>query len=232
MSGKNDLNDILDAALDELDDDSDDSCVDTMGQEHISETIVPQVEEQDMLTRPVFGPPRPPSPGEQTTSASVTEEEKAVIEMMRQMKNLFPSEDCGKEGNTHMNLALEKKEELDTKPGRNQDVNSKGGEMNDTVSQLLKELSKTEDFDDSAFQNFGDEMTEEMQTEWEETMKKASGDSISNEDGDAMEDVVGGMMKQLLSKEFMYEPMRDISEKFPKWLAENKEKLSSEEYEK
>jgi hypothetical protein len=30
----------------------------------------------------------------------------------------------------------------------------------------------------------------------------------------------------------MYEPMKDISERFPKWLAENKEKLNSEEYEK
>jgi signal recognition particle GTPase len=104
--------------------------------------------------------------------------------------------------------------------------------MNDTTSQLLRELSKPEAFDESTFQNFGNEMTNEMETDWEETMKKASGNSFTNEDGDAMENVVDGMMKQLLSKDFMYEPMKDISERFPKWLAENKEKLNSEEYEK
>ena len=90
--------------------------------------------------------------------------------------------------------------------------------MNDTMSQLLRELSKTEAFDESTFQNFGNEMTNEMETDWEETMKKASGNSFTNEDGDAMENVVDGM--------------KDISERFPKWLAENKEKLNSEEYEK
>jgi len=234
MSGKNDLNDILDAALDELDDDSDDdSCVDTVEKEHIGASIAPQIEgEQNSSTRPKFGPPRPPSSGDLTKSSSGTEEEKAVVDMMRQMENLFPSEDFGKEGNTHVNLTPEKSDTVHRKSDSNQKGDSKGGEMNDTVSQLLRELSKTEDFDESTFQNFGNEMTNEMETDWEETMKKASGNSFTNEDGDAMENVVDGMMKQLLSKDFMYEPMKDISERFPKWLAENKEKLNSEEYEK
>jgi peroxin-19 len=222
MPGKDDLNDILDAALDELDDDSDDSCVDTTSQEN-SKTQSQTRDQDESAPKPMFGPPRPPN---------ISEEEKAVMDMMRQMENLFPSEDFGKEGNTHVNLTPAKKDKSQDTPNNKQNGDSKGGEMNDTVSQLLKELSKTEDFDESAFQNFGDEMADEMEKEWEETMKKAGGGSSANEDEDAMGNVVDGMMKQFLSKEFMYEPMKDITERFPKWLAENKEKLSPEEYEK
>ena len=65
-----------------------------------------------------------------------------------------------------------------------------------------------------------------------ETMKKAASSTFTSEEEDAMGNVVDGMMKQLLSKEFMYEPMKDISERFPKWLAQNKDKLSSDDYEK
>lgn len=42
--------------------------------------------------------------------------------------------------------------------------------------------------------------------------------------------VIDGMMEQLLSKDLMYEPMKQVTEKFPKWLNENKSILSEEEY--
>ncbi|KAI5654903.1 hypothetical protein M9H77_32090 [Catharanthus roseus] len=45
-----------------------------------------------------------------------------------------------------------------------------------------------------------------------------------------MESVVETMMQQLLSKEILHEPMREIGERYPKWLEDNKGKLSSEEY--
>ena len=45
-------------------------------------------------------------------------------------------------------------------------------------------------------------------------------------------DVVDGVMKQLLDKELMYEPMKEVCTRYPKWLAENKERLSNEEYQK
>jgi hypothetical protein len=143
MSGKNDLNDILDAALDELDDDSDDdSCVDTVEKEHIGASIAPQIEgEQNSSTRPKFGPPRPPSSGDLTKSSSGTEEEKAVVDMMRQMENLFPSEDFGKEGNTHVNLTPEKSDTVHRKSDSNQKGDSKGrGTKMCTASFPLKWL--------------------------------------------------------------------------------------------
>ncbi|ESW27652.1 hypothetical protein PHAVU_003G220600 [Phaseolus vulgaris] len=47
-----------------------------------------------------------------------------------------------------------------------------------------------------------------------------------------MESIVETMMQQLLSKEILHEPMKEISEKYPKWLEEHKSSLSKEEYER
>ncbi|KAG6431817.1 hypothetical protein SASPL_109902 [Salvia splendens] len=45
-----------------------------------------------------------------------------------------------------------------------------------------------------------------------------------------MESIVETMMQQLLSKEILYEPMKEIGERYPTWLEENKAKLTDEEY--
>lgn len=39
-----------------------------------------------------------------------------------------------------------------------------------------------------------------------------------------------GMMQSLLSKELLYTPMKDIAEKFPDWLADNRNKVSEDEF--
>ncbi|KAK7246022.1 hypothetical protein RIF29_40879 [Crotalaria pallida] len=47
-----------------------------------------------------------------------------------------------------------------------------------------------------------------------------------------MESIVETMMQQLLSKEILHEPMKEIGERYPKWLEEHKNSLSKEEYER
>lgn len=47
-----------------------------------------------------------------------------------------------------------------------------------------------------------------------------------------MESIMETMMQQLLSKEILHEPMKEIGERYPKWLAEHKASLSKEEYER
>lgn len=42
--------------------------------------------------------------------------------------------------------------------------------------------------------------------------------------------MVETMMQQLLSKEILHEPMKEIGERYPKWLEDNKPSLSNEEY--
>lgn len=46
-----------------------------------------------------------------------------------------------------------------------------------------------------------------------------------------MESIVETMMQQLLSKEILHEPMKEIAEKYPKWLKDHEAGLSKEEYE-
>ena len=41
-----------------------------------------------------------------------------------------------------------------------------------------------------------------------------------------------GMMQSLMSKELLYPPMRDIADKFPGWLADNRNKIDSDLYTK
>ncbi|KAI3453474.1 hypothetical protein Pfo_010137, partial [Paulownia fortunei] len=45
-----------------------------------------------------------------------------------------------------------------------------------------------------------------------------------------MESIVETMMQQLLSKEILHEPMKEIGERYPVCLEENKAKLGDEEY--
>ncbi|KAI4342250.1 hypothetical protein MLD38_026894 [Melastoma candidum] len=47
-----------------------------------------------------------------------------------------------------------------------------------------------------------------------------------------VESMVQTMMQQLLSKEILHEPMKEIGEKYPKWLEEHESTLSKEEYER
>lgn len=60
-------------------------------------------------------------------------------------------------------------------------------------------------------------------------------DGMTGPDGEIPPDFnadafMDGMMEQLLSKELMYEPMKQVAEKFPAWLAAHKGKLTSEEF--
>lgn len=253
MSLSKDLDDILDAALDELDDDDIDRH--DIAHSNVTNTAIPlqelaqgQTSSTTDLSSPkpaVFGPPRPfasdlykeieenekrQQPPSSNHQESVAEVEKAVAEMMKQMENLFPGQDFAKEGNTHVNITPEKvrdKEDLITNDNDMENNTRQDSEtMNDAFTKLLRGLSSDENLNQDMFQNFGDQMTEEMQREWEETIKKGSGED------NVMDHVVDGMMKQLLSREFMYEPMKDITDKFPKWLADNKAKLSVEDYER
>ncbi|KAF9689884.1 hypothetical protein SADUNF_Sadunf01G0138800 [Salix dunnii] len=47
-----------------------------------------------------------------------------------------------------------------------------------------------------------------------------------------MESIVETMMQQLLSKEILYEPMKEIGERYPKWLEEHKASLNKEDLER
>ncbi|GMP83718.1 hypothetical protein CsSME_00037531 [Camellia sinensis var. sinensis] len=47
-----------------------------------------------------------------------------------------------------------------------------------------------------------------------------------------MESIVETMMQQLLSKEILHEPMKEIGERYPKWLEEHKSNLGKDDYDR
>ncbi|KAJ3106423.1 Peroxisome chaperone and import receptor [Phlyctochytrium planicorne] len=50
--------------------------------------------------------------------------------------------------------------------------------------------------------------------------------------GGDFENMFEGLMEQIMSKELLYEPMKDLAEKYPGWLAANKSKVSTEDFER
>mmetsp|Transcript_9858 Transcript_9858/g.15673 ORF Transcript_9858/g.15673 Transcript_9858/m.15673 type:complete len:266 (+) Transcript_9858:103-900(+) len=93
----------------------------------------------------------------------------------------------------------------------------------DEIASTLKALAEAgnglEGADASQAEQLGEDIMAQM-------MKSFEG--MSNK-GD-FQDMIDGMMKQLISKEVMYEPVKQICEKFPEWLADNEPKLEKEEY--
>lgn len=71
----------------------------------------------------------------------------------------------------------------------------------------------------------GDDFLAEMLKQ----MQSAGGDGESDEDFSKM---LLTMMEQLTSKEILYEPMRELADKYPEWLRKNEGKEPSEDIER
>lgn len=59
-----------------------------------------------------------------------------------------------------------------------------------------------------------------------------SGSNSSGDEQNAFLPFMQGMMQSLLSKEVLYPSLKDILEKYPQWLEENKEKISADDMER
>ncbi|KAK4104562.1 Pex19 protein [Parathielavia hyrcaniae] len=64
-------------------------------------------------------------------------------------------------------------------------------------------------------------------------MQSGGGGGGGGADGEGGEEefskMLMGMMEQLTNKEILYEPMKDLNDKFPEWLEKNKDKTSAED---
>ncbi|KAL2525167.1 Peroxisome biogenesis protein 19-2 [Abeliophyllum distichum] len=69
-------------------------------------------------------------------------------------------------------------------------------------------------------ENFG---SDAMMEDWVKQFEELAGSQD-------MESIVETMMQQLLSKEILHEPMKEIGERYPKWLEDNKASLTNEEH--
>lgn len=64
-----------------------------------------------------------------------------------------------------------------------------------------------------------------------EMMKQfgSGGDGLGEGSDEDFSKMLMGMMEQLTNKEILYEPMKELDEKFPEWLEKNREKTKPEE---
>ena len=91
------------------------------------------------------------------------------------------------------------------------------------VARTLKMLGEAQrgmaGFEAGRIEEAGETMMEDMISQFEALGEKED-----------YNEVIDGVMRQLLSKDLMYEPTRQICEKFPEWLALHKKNLSDQEY--
>ncbi|KAF0706492.1 hypothetical protein AaE_014084 [Aphanomyces astaci] len=78
-----------------------------------------------------------------------------------------------------------------------------------------------EGLDTNKTEEMGEEMMQEMMKQFEQMGEKND-----------FQGLVDGMMQQLLSRDVMYDPMKQICDKYPEWLAEKEPHLSKQDYER
>ncbi|KAJ3025162.1 UNVERIFIED_CONTAM: hypothetical protein HDU68_007410 [Siphonaria sp. JEL0065] len=92
--------------------------------------------------------------------------------------------------------------------------------IDDTLSQLKESKEKVEtELDEQPSENPED--IEAMMKELETMMGSAE-----------FEDMFGNVMGQLMNRDLLYEPMKDLAAKYPEYLQENKNSISPEDYQR
>lgn len=182
---------VLDAALDELDDD----CKGGACKRHGKKIGSKAHHDSFANTRSMHGD----IPGEKT------------VQNNKEKRNDRTDEDVAAEGKQHFQPQTVKDVAAEEKH------HDKPQTVEEALGSLLEEMNRTSTEDSGQEDDFLREML------------GMSDGGTENFNADA---VIDGMMEQLMSKELMYEPMKQVLDKFPDYLDENKGNLSKEEYTK
>jgi peroxin-19 len=98
-------------------------------------------------------------------------------------------------------------------------ISSQNPAVFETFAKVKEAQEGQDDCDPKLVEATGEAMMEEMIQKFEELGEKED-----------YNQAIDGVMKQLLSKEMMYEPARLLCEKYPEWLVLNKSHLTEEQY--
>ena len=234
-SQQKEIDAVLDAALDELDsddeneDDSDAPANAATQQPEQHQQASPPCNESSTSPnpRPVAGPEKPPVDLESFDdmmkhlfqAGESGDTEAAMNAFMQQLQSQLASELQASETSRPNSSAKSEKsasaKETSAKESSENDVDR-------TITKLLDDMA-TASISDEAEAGDG---TGEDQAMFKDMMKE-----FEKMGGAFDEDaVVDGMMQQLLSKSLMYEPMKQVTERFPSWLKEQEGVLSEEEH--
>ncbi|KAK6336065.1 Peroxisome chaperone and import receptor [Orbilia blumenaviensis] len=104
-----------------------------------------------------------------------------------------------------------------------EDVAQGASSFHDTIAKTMERMKESGAEIDT---EMADSQSDDFLAEMLRQMQMATGRGGSDEDFSKM---LMGMMEQLTNKEILYEPMKELNEKFPGWLVENEGKHSVEE---
>lgn len=111
--------------------------------------------------------------------------------------------------------------------GTSAEATSKAGEdsFQETIRRTMERMQASGEqagaaAAQSSQQNFLMEMLKDLDTE---------GFDPSNLNDDTYSKMISGLMEELTTKEILYEPMKELHEKYPDWIEKNKDKVGKED---
>ena len=214
------LDDILNSALDEIEEDGGDGA--GLDLQNAAKSAAGRSYEGAMR-----GAEQAKEAGASSSGAGLGGDEDAEMEMAKLLQQLQDPEIAKTLEETFSKLSSGDQASVDelAKESLMSSMAQGDGEMDENVAKTLKMLAEAskgmEGADASQAEEMGEELMQKMMEEFEKMGQK-----------DDFASVVDGMMHQLLSKDVMYEPMKQVCDKFPEWLADNEDKLPKEEYER
>jgi peroxin-19 len=149
-------------------------------------------------------------------------------------KNIPPTSTKNKKSTSNNNNTINSNSSNDrtapkTKKVSNNDVDESINRLLNGINQTSSSSSTTnennpmmmgmEGIDPSQIEQFSTNIMSSIMSEFDKMGSKQDTDTV-----------IDSVMKQLLNKELMYEPMKEVCSRFPTYLASNKDILSNEEY--
>ncbi|EAS32759.3 peroxin 19 [Coccidioides immitis RS] len=122
-----------------------------------------------------------------------------------------------------------------------EDLSASGGESSKDQSgkpeetfqeTIRKTMERMQESGDKATAAVNDSADDDVLVQMLKAMEAAGMGGDGQEDDEGFEKMLMGVMEQLSNKEILYEPVKELHEKFGPWLEENKEKLSKEDFER
>ncbi|KAF2155585.1 peroxin [Myriangium duriaei CBS 260.36] len=139
--------------------------------------------------------------------------------MMRELNN------AAAKGNTEEALSSSKPNTT-SKPNSANRAKSGDDAFQDTIRRTMERMQNSGESASAAAASSNEEdMLAQM-------LKEMENGNFPGLDGGSEEDfnkMLMGMMEQLTNKEILYEPMKDLQEKFPDWLEKNKDKTKADD---
>jgi peroxin-19 len=113
----------------------------------------------------------------------------------------------------------------------------RGGDSESTFQETIKKTMERLRENSKGMENLDDPNSETFEKLMDKIFKKSAGEMGENEEEDeeSEEKMVGFLekiMETLMSPDILQKPMQELREKYPEWLAKNKDKISAEEYQR